>query len=270
MGFTLRGTFRKKLFILAAVMGSCILSACMLELCSYIYFKSIKNYSNRHTLNGYELDAFRNYRHVSNYTTKTHTFNEHGFRRKTPVSRQKPKGIFRIFLLGGSTAFGSDANDGFPSLVLDDTQTISHFLEEQLNQSDHSQKYEVINAAVSGYQSHNHFVYLNQKLLDFDPDMVLFLDGHNDYYHIDPNHYQFSIVDRHVEEINDATLSSTFEMNIRYLAKKSWFFYGVLKYLNRVKTWRNDYGKRGKGDLTKYREISLRVIIRLDSVTIGK
>ena len=32
---------------------------------------------------------------------------EHGFLSDGPVSREKPKGTFRIFLVGGSTAFGA-------------------------------------------------------------------------------------------------------------------------------------------------------------------
>ena len=41
---------------------------------------------------------------------------------------------------------------------------------------------EVINAAITSHYSHHHLIYLNQAILKYSPDMVVFFDGFNDYY----------------------------------------------------------------------------------------
>ena len=51
---------------------------------------------------------------------------------------------------------------------------------------------EVINAGVTGYQTFQHLVYLNEILWEYEPDWVIFLDGHNDFYSVrsDFNHWR--------------------------------------------------------------------------------
>jgi hypothetical protein len=51
---------------------------------------------------------------------------------------------------------------------------------------------EVINAAITSTWTHHNLIYLNQTILKYNPDMVLFLDGFNDYYHYDVGHDQFA------------------------------------------------------------------------------
>lgn len=73
----------------------------------------------------------------------------------------------RILLVGGSTAFGT----GLES----DSETVASRLAQRLDA-------EVINAAVIGHGSGQELAYLLTELVDLRPDMVLALDGWNDYY----------------------------------------------------------------------------------------
>lgn len=130
--------------------------------------------------------------------------NEQGFRDDNPVPLEKPKDEIRIFLLGGSTAFGqwSASNQA----------TIANKLEVRLNERMAQQRrspekyrpiplpvykpelekaltlppklregqYRVINAAVPGYASGNQLAQLALQILPYTPDAVIVLDGYTD------------------------------------------------------------------------------------------
>ena len=130
--------------------------------------------------------------------------NPQGFRDRDPVSTSKPKDEIRIFLLGGSTAFGygSSSNE----------TTIGEQLEVRLQQRLQQQKsspqlykpdvlpldeakrkkslakpskikpgkYRIINAAVPGYASGNELAQLALQILSYKPDLVIILDGYTD------------------------------------------------------------------------------------------
>jgi hypothetical protein len=49
----------------------------------------------------------------------------------------------------------------------------------------------VINAAIPSHSSHHHLIYLNQTILKYHPDMIVFIDGYNDYYPWEQNYDQF-------------------------------------------------------------------------------
>ncbi len=132
------------------------------------------------------------------------TINPQGFRDTEPVSPQKPAGEVRIFVLGGSTAFGQ--------LSSNDQATFSNQLEKLLNDQVAGQRstparyqpavlpylaedvakalvlpariperqYRVINAAVPGYASGNELAMLMQQVVDYSPDMVIVLNSSAD------------------------------------------------------------------------------------------
>jgi lysophospholipase L1-like esterase len=66
--------------------------------------------------------------------------------------------------------------------VIRNDQTIDHYLEEYLAKRLGRDRVEVINAAITSHYSHHHLIYLNQVILKYSPDMVVFVDGFNDYY----------------------------------------------------------------------------------------
>ena len=49
----------------------------------------------------------------------------------------------------------------------------------------------MINAGIPSHSSHHHLMYLNQMILKYHPEMVIFLDGYNDYYPWEKGYDQF-------------------------------------------------------------------------------
>ena len=145
------------------------------------------------------------YQLVGNQKHKYWQINEQGFRDRDPVPVAKPQDEIRIFLLGGSTAFGY-GNPG-------NAATISEYLETRLQERLKQQKnspqlykpdllsferekkqkqlakpskikpgnYRVINAAVPGYASGNELAHLALKILKYKPDLIVVLNGYEDF-----------------------------------------------------------------------------------------
>lgn len=141
---------------------------------------------------------------VRNQRSNFWRINEQGFRDDDPVPLAKPKGEIRIFLLGGSTAFGQGSASN--------QATIASALEARLNERIAQQKrspenyrpatlpytaeeqqkvlarppqlrggqYRVINAAVPGYASGNELAQLAFQILPYSPDVIVVLDGYAD------------------------------------------------------------------------------------------
>jgi hypothetical protein len=112
--------------------------------------------------------------------------NNAGFRDPRPISLKKPDDEFRIFLTGGSTAFGLGAAGQAAPLMnfyyLEQRETISHMLEKILNATAPipGKKIRVYNAAVWGY-SYQHLLFRYvAKLRKYKPDLVVSLDGVNE------------------------------------------------------------------------------------------
>ena len=97
---------------------------------------------------------------------------EQGFRSTKDINYDaKPEGTFRIFAVGGSTT---------EQILLDDQSTWTHLLQERLGADADIGNVEVINTGVSGTRASQHLATLN-KISAFDPDMVVFLVGINDW-----------------------------------------------------------------------------------------
>lgn len=144
------------------------------------------------------------YKLLSNQENEHWQINAEGFRDRDSLPLTKPKDEIRIFLLGGSTAFGY----GSPN----NQATISEYLEQRLEQRLAQQKaspklykpdllpfdkvekkkylakpskikpgkYRVINAAVPGYASGNELAQLALQVLKYKPDLIVVLDGYQD------------------------------------------------------------------------------------------
>ena len=136
-------------------------------------------------------EPYRNHALGPNYEFEGRVHNAQGFRRTTDVSKVKPPNTYRIFLMGGSAAYGLSSGPPFPPVIITNDQTIDYKLEHLLQPLFPDKHIEVINAAVTAYWTHHHLIYLHETLLDYDPDLVIFLDGINDYYHDRPDHRQF-------------------------------------------------------------------------------
>jgi hypothetical protein len=115
-----------------------------------------------------------------------------GFRRDDLIEMAKPAGVFRIFVLGGSALYGIGVQSGstyplHPTLAND--ETVTFFLERELNARVRAAgldvQVEVVNAGVTAYQTFHHVLYFYETLYEYQPDLLLFLDGHNDFYNVD-------------------------------------------------------------------------------------
>jgi hypothetical protein len=144
------------------------------------------------------------YKLVENQKNEFLQINAQGFRDSEPVPVNKPKNEFRIFVIGGSTAFGQGAEKN--------EDTISNQLETRLKQRVEQQKrtpnqyrpdvfpffkpsreklmqlppkiqakqYRVINAAVPGYASGNSLAQFALDIFRYQPDMIVVVNGYED------------------------------------------------------------------------------------------
>ena len=110
------------------------------------------------------LHPFLSYANLPNQKTAHFSINNLGFRGREIRKGEKTKK--RIVVVGGSTAFGT----GLQS----DDETFAQRLEHLLDT-------EVINAAVVGHASGQELVSLVMELVDLQPDLVIALNGWNDY-----------------------------------------------------------------------------------------
>lgn len=124
--------------------------------------------------------------------------NQQGFRRSEAVSKEKPESLKRIFLMGGSAAAGISSSQPYPIRHIYNNETIDAYLEAMLEKKYPNQRFEVVNAAVTGYQVYQHTAYILSELLEYHPDLIVFFDGYNDHFTSNPdyslyrdNRYQF-------------------------------------------------------------------------------
>ena len=96
--------------------------------------------------------------------------NSSGFR-GPEVSREKPDEVTRIAVLGDSWAFGWGVNQD---------EVFTSILEKQLNGSYQENKFEVLNFSLFGYNFQQQETLLNEKVLAFKPDIVIFAFNIND------------------------------------------------------------------------------------------
>jgi len=97
--------------------------------------------------------------------------NSFGFRGPEFV-KEKPPDTYRIFIIGGSTAFSVGATS--------DETTIAGYLQKMYDESDLKGKIQVINAGVGGAYSFEENNIIKEYLLQFEPDLIIGYDGAND------------------------------------------------------------------------------------------
>ncbi|MDQ3001962.1 MAG: tetratricopeptide repeat protein [Fibrobacterota bacterium] len=84
---------------------------------------------------------------------------------------KKEKDVFRIFSVGGSTAYGHPWRDPV---------SFSGWLRELLPKADPSRKWEVINAGGISYASYREAMLITE-LVRYQPDLILVYSGHNEF-----------------------------------------------------------------------------------------
>jgi len=103
----------------------------------------------------------------------TLNINSYGFR-GPEITIEKPDDAYRIFFIGGSTAFGQIASS--------DSKTIPGILESKLHENA-LKEIEVINAGINNANSRSETYLIRNVILEFDPDMLIIYDGWNEGQH---------------------------------------------------------------------------------------
>jgi len=103
--------------------------------------------------------------------TKRYSFNGDCFRSRRNISLEKPRGVFRVIILGDSYVYGYG---------LDDNETLTETLERELN-SQGNYSFQVINLGVSCYNTKLEVQRLLEKGLKYNPDVVILAYVRFDY-----------------------------------------------------------------------------------------
>jgi hypothetical protein len=112
--------------------------------------------------------------------------NDYGLICDEPLTFEKPPGVVRIFLMGGSAMIGSGQNSNytaikkFPQGTYAYAISIAGYLKKYLSQKYPGKKIEVINAACYGWQLHQSMIYYLETVSLYKPDIVIDMDGYND------------------------------------------------------------------------------------------
>jgi lysophospholipase L1-like esterase len=105
------------------------------------------------------------------------------FRNARELVMPKPEGVVRVFLTGGSTAYGSGASS--------DERTVAGYLERELNdrlaQPTHS-TFEVFTVANPAWASTHERIVTENLLSELQPDLVIALSGNNDVHWAEDGH----------------------------------------------------------------------------------
>lgn len=134
--------------------------------------------------------------------------NSQQFRYARDVDMPKPANVVRVFLVGGSTAYGCGASSN--------DATVGGYLEKYLNQESerYGRRFEVVTAAGCGWASSQERVLVENRLAEMAPDLVVALSGHNDAFwnlHWQKNTEWFrGIQDHYYFTLANALLSSNF------------------------------------------------------------
>ena len=117
----------------------------------------------------YEVDGILKF--IPNQNMETININSHGFRGHD-FSEKKDLDTYRIFIVGGSTIFGSGTTS-------DDT-TIPSFLQKKFEAIHSDQKIEILNAGIGSAYSYSEKYLIENYLIKFQPDLIIIYSGGND------------------------------------------------------------------------------------------
>lgn len=105
---------------------------------------------------------------------KDFQINSNQFRAAENIISPKQKNAYRLFLVGGSTAFGSGAPD--------QERTIGGYLKTHLknNSSKEARTYEVFTVAAAAWSSAHERIAIENLVSEMEPNIIVSLSGNND------------------------------------------------------------------------------------------
>lgn len=126
----------------------------------------------------FRFDPILMWRPMPGYRDDLVAISGDGFRGEERI--QPEAGRKLVFLLGGSTVFG---------LGLHNDQTIACFLQRLIDARPGGERYQVVNAGVTGYYSTQELILAQRKLIAYRPAIIISLTGRNDvFYSLEPDY----------------------------------------------------------------------------------
>jgi lysophospholipase L1-like esterase len=130
-----------------------------------------------------KMDRWTAWHNTPGYDRSDIHHNGQGFRHDEEVGLEKPPNTVRIFLLGGSAAYGHEGvyRDLDPEWRrIYNRDLIDVYLQKVLQEKHPERNWQVINAATTEFRMHQHLALIQSQLLLYQPDFIIFMDGHND------------------------------------------------------------------------------------------
>lgn len=163
---------------------------------------------------------------------KTYFINEHGSRGAS-FKLPKPPGVRRIVVLGGSTVFDLNADEGFDW---------PHLVEKFLKEKGHHQV-EVINAGIPGHTSGDSLGRLYTEIWQWEPDYLMIYEAWNDIKYFNSLSHDTPLI-RLVKPTNlAADPFKTYQGTMDYLLSYSQLY---VKIRSRYFVWKHQVGSEGK------------------------
>lgn len=163
---------------------------------------------------------------------KTYFINEHGSR-GTSFKLPKPPGVRRIVVLGGSTVFDLNADEGFDW---------PHLVEKLLKEKGHNEV-EVINAGIPGHTSSDSLGRLYTEIWQWEPDYLMIYETWNDIKYFNSLSYDTPLI-RLVKPSNpNADPFKTYQGTMDYLLSYSQLY---MRIRTRYFAWKHPVGSEGR------------------------
>ena len=163
---------------------------------------------------------------------KTYFINEQGSRGAS-FKLPKPPRVRRIVVLGGSTVFDLNADEGFDW---------PHLVEKFLKKKGHHEV-EVINAGIPGHTSGDSLGRLYTEIWQWEPDYLMIYETWNDIKYFNSLSYDTPLI-RFVKPSNpDADPFKTYQGTMDYLLSYSQLY---VKIRTRYFAWKHPAGSEGR------------------------
>ncbi len=169
---------------------------------------------------------------VKAWGAKTYFINEHGSRGAS-FKLPKPPGVQRIVVLGGSTVFDLNADEGFDW---------PHLVEKFLKKNGHHQV-EVINAGIPGHTSGDSLGRLYTEIWQWEPDYLIIYEAWNDIKYFNSLSYDTPLI-RLIKPANpNADPFKNYQGTMDYLLSYSQLY---VKIRSRYFAWKHRGGSEGR------------------------